>query len=197
MWWTCAFRCTWVHLASPGFTQVYLVSRGCTWIHSVVLDITRVHSGVLGFPWFHLGSLGFTWHHLGSLGFIRVRLGSLGITWVHFFTWFHCTQVLGGARLHSCITRVHSGVLVRSDGVFFSRLRNKKFAGLYVDTYFAKNQVFQEVAAAQRHHKMWHHPVTSHSHDSPCCRHNYHKDPIHFFPPFTHSPSSYQYSNAS
>jgi hypothetical protein len=44
------------------------------------------------------------------------------------------------------MTRVYSGLLCWSDGVFVLPCGEKKTTWFYLDTFFAKKQVFQEVA---------------------------------------------------
>ena len=122
-----ALGVTWIHLVSLGFTWCHLVSLRFTWCHSVSLGVTQFHFGLTRF-------------HFVSLGVTFVSLG---------FTWCHSVSPKPGtrdSRVRSPMTWVHSGVLRRSDGVFFLPLEKKRPLGITWIHFFAKKQVFQEVA---------------------------------------------------
>ena len=142
---------TWRHLGS------FLVLLGLTWCHSVARGVTRFHSDLvlrhlvsLGVTWCHLVSHGFTWCHLVSL---RPHSVSLGVTWCHLVTlschsvllgvtWFRRNRVLVDSRVRSRMTCVRSGVLRRSDGVFFLPSEKKKTAWRHLDTFFCQKTGF-------------------------------------------------------
>ena len=135
-----ALGVTWIHLVSLGFTWCHLVSLG---LGVTSLGVTRCHSVSLGVTRFHLVSLGFT---SASLGFTWCHLVSLGVTFVSLgFTWCHSVSPKPGtrdSRVRSRMTWVHSGVLRRSDGVFFLPSEKKKTARHYLDTFFCQKTGF-------------------------------------------------------
>jgi hypothetical protein len=105
--------------------------------------VTRCHSVSLGFTWCHSVSLGVTRFHFGLT---RCHLVSLGVTFVSLgFTWCHSVSPKPGtrdSRVRSRMTWVHSGVLRRSDGVFFLPSEKKKTARHYLDTFFCQKTGF-------------------------------------------------------
>ena len=150
---------TWRHLGS------FLVLLGLTWCHSVSLGVTRFHSDLvlrhsvsLGVTWCHLVSHGFTWCHLVSL---RPHSVSLGVTWCHFrvtrfrsvslgfaetgFSW-----ILGFVPAWLVFARVYSAGRTE---YFFSLPRKKRPLGVTWIHFFAKKQVFQEVAEEVRYNR--------------------------------------------
>ena len=147
--------CTWRHLGSflvlLGLTWCHSVSRGVNQFHSdlvlchlVSLGVTRCHSVSLGVTRFHLVSLGFTF------GFTWCNLVSLGVTFVSLgLARCHLVSQKPGyldSRVCSRMTCVRSGVLRRSDGVFFLTSKKKRPLGVTWIHFFATKQVFQEVA---------------------------------------------------
>ena len=133
-----SLRVTRFHVVSLGFTFVSLgfTRTRCyvTWCHSVSLGVTRCHSVSLGYAFVPLG---VTWFHSVKLSSHSVSLG---------VTRLHQNQVVVESQVRSRMTWFHLGVLRRSDGVFFSFGEKKRLLGVTWIHFFAKKQVFQEVA---------------------------------------------------
>ena len=136
-----------------GRTWHHLVSLSFTWCHS---DLVLRHSVSLGVTRFHLVSLGFTWCHSVSL---RPHSVSLGVTFVSLgFTWCHSVSPKPGtrdSRVRSRMTWVHSGVLRRSDGVFFLPLEKKKTTWHYLDTFFLPKNRFSRKLQLPVGSRLW------------------------------------------
>ena len=141
---------TWRHLDSLGVTRFHLVSLGVTrtWCY-----VTRCHSVSLGFTWCHSVSLGVTRFHLVSLGvtrfhfdLTRFHLVSLGVTFVSLgFTWCHLVSPKPGSHGFSGSFPHDLGLLGVGRSIFFP-FKKKRPLGVTWIHFYAKKQVFQEVA---------------------------------------------------